>query len=141
MSEPVSEFFAITRRVEFGDTDMAGIMHFSNFFHFMESAETAFLRSKGISVLWTAGGERLAFPRVSVGCDFQKPARFEDELTIRVSIEKIGRRSITYRFDFLRGDDVIAVGRSTAVYCRANAAHQMESLDIPDTLRQQLLGA
>ena len=34
-----------TRRVEFGDTDLAGIMHFSNFFRFMEAAETDFLRA------------------------------------------------------------------------------------------------
>jgi tetratricopeptide (TPR) repeat protein len=35
--------FTTTRRVEFGDTDMAGIMHFANFFRFMEAAETSFL--------------------------------------------------------------------------------------------------
>jgi acyl-CoA thioesterase FadM len=33
--------FKHIRRVEFSDTDMAGIMHFSNFFRFMESTETA----------------------------------------------------------------------------------------------------
>jgi YbgC/YbaW family acyl-CoA thioester hydrolase len=131
--------FQITRRVEFGDTDMAGIMHFANFFRFMEVAETAFLRAKGISVMWTANGERLAFPRVSASCDYSKPAKFEDELTIAVSVEKIGRRSVTYRFDFTRGADAIAVGRTTAVYCRTNAAHQMESQDIPESLRETLL--
>ena len=30
---------------EFCDTDMAGIVHFANFFRFMESAEVEFLRS------------------------------------------------------------------------------------------------
>ena len=43
--------FQLSRRVEFSDTDMAGIMHFSNFFRFMEAAETAFLRSLGLSVV------------------------------------------------------------------------------------------
>ncbi len=42
--------FTTTRRVEFGDTDMAGIMHFANFFRFMESAEIDFLQSLGLSV-------------------------------------------------------------------------------------------
>ena len=42
--------FTTTRRVEFGDTDMAGIMHFANFFRFMEAAEPDFLRSLGLSV-------------------------------------------------------------------------------------------
>ena len=39
--------FQITRRVEFSETDMAGIMHFSNYFRFMETAEHAFFRSLG----------------------------------------------------------------------------------------------
>ena len=59
MSEP----FRVTRRVEFGDTDMAGIVHFSNFFRYMESAETAFLRARGLSVAWRDGGVRYGFPR------------------------------------------------------------------------------
>jgi acyl-CoA thioester hydrolase len=132
--------FTITRRVEFVETDMAGIMHFSNFFRFMETAETAFLRSKGLSVMWSDGGERMAFPRVSVSCDFQKPAMFGDELTVAVTIEKIGRRSITYRFDISRGPDALAVGRITTVYCRSGGPNHIESLDIPDTLRTLLQG-
>ena len=42
--------FKIVREVEFSDTDMAGIMHFSNFFRFMEAAEHAFFRSLGLSI-------------------------------------------------------------------------------------------
>ncbi|MEL7264077.1 MAG: hypothetical protein AAFP69_04590, partial [Planctomycetota bacterium] len=42
--------FSIQRRVEFRDTDAAGIVHFSAFFPFMETAEHAFLRSLGLSV-------------------------------------------------------------------------------------------
>ena len=48
--------FTTTRRVDFGDTDMAGIMHFANFFRFMESAECDFWRSIGLSVAWQTGG-------------------------------------------------------------------------------------
>ena len=36
--------FRVTRRVEFHETDMAGIVHFSNFFRYMEFAEVEFLR-------------------------------------------------------------------------------------------------
>ena len=56
--------FTTTRRVEFGDTDMAGIMHFANFFRFMESAETDFLHSHGLTVSWRADGVKWGF-RVS----------------------------------------------------------------------------
>ena len=46
--------FRTTRRVEFGDTDMAGIAHFANFFRYMEAAETDFLLARGLSVAWLA---------------------------------------------------------------------------------------
>jgi acyl-CoA thioester hydrolase len=39
--------FRITRRVEFSETDMAGIVHFSNFFRYMETAEHAFFPVTG----------------------------------------------------------------------------------------------
>lgn len=130
--------FTTTRRVEFGDTDMAGIMHFSNFFKFMEVAETDFLHARGLSVSWQADGVRYGFPRVSVACDFASPARFEDVLTIAVTVEKVGKKSVTYRFDFSNGGTPVATGRVVAVHCRSAGGH-IEGLDIPDDLRAKLI--
>lgn len=133
--------FSTTRRVEFGDTDMAGIMHFSNFFRFMEVAESDFLRSLGLSVSWFADGVKWGLPRVSATCDFQKPARFQDVLTIRVTLEKLGTKSVSYRFDFSnqRGEP-LAVGRITAVLIRSLGPEQIESVEIPAEMRAKLEG-
>ena len=128
----------ITRRVEFADTDMAGIMHFSNFFKFMEVAETAFLTSLGYSVSWDDDGIHYGFPRVSVSCDYHKPIRFQDEVSIAVEIEKLGTKSIAYRYDFTLDDAKIATGQMTAVFCRTTPGQAIESLDIPDNLRRKL---
>ena len=131
--------FTTTRRVEFGDTDMAGIMHFANFFRFMESAETAFLRERGLTVNWRDSGGKLGFPRVPAHCDYQKPALFEDVLTIAVAVEKVGKKSVSYRFDFTnQNGEPVAVGRITAVFCRTTAPDQIESLDIPADIRAKL---
>ena len=131
--------FTTTRRVEFGDTDMAGIMHFSNFFRFMEVAETDFLHSLGLSVSWRADGVKWGFPRVSVACDFQRPARFEDVLTIAVTVEKLGTKSVAYQFDFSnQNGEPVAVGRITTVLCRTNANLQFESTEIPADIRAKL---
>lgn len=133
--------FTTTRRVEFGDTDMAGIMHFSNFFRFMEVAETDFLRARGLSVSWLDGGVKWGFPRVSATCDYAKPALFGDVLTVAVTLEKVGKKSVSYRFDFTnqRGEPV-AVGRMTAVFCRSAGPEQIESLEIPNDVRARLEG-
>ncbi len=131
--------FTTQRRIEFGDTDMAGIAHFSNFFRFMEAAETSFFIPSDSRCTWNEQGVRLGFPRVSVSCDFSKPAIFEDVLDIAVTVEKIGRKSVTYRFDFTRSGEAIAVGRITAVLCRTVPGH-VESIEIPETIRKKLQG-
>jgi len=127
--------FRYLRRVEFGDTDMAGIMHFSNFFRFMEAAETAFLRNLGASVAWQTPAGRFGFPRVSAACDYQWPARFEDDLTITVGIEKLGRSSVSYIHEFSCGGRTIAVGRITSVFCTHDGDHGMKSQSLPPALR------
>jgi YbgC/YbaW family acyl-CoA thioester hydrolase len=131
--------FTSKRRVEFGDTDMAGIMHFANFFRFMESAEIDLLHSIGLSVHWRDGSVKWGFPRVSTSCDFTKPARFEDVLTIAVTIEKLGAKSVSYRFDFTnqRGE-AIAVGRITTVFCRSDGPEHLESVEMPAAIRDKL---
>ncbi len=130
--------FVTRRRVEFGDTDMAGIVHFSNFFRYMEAAETDFLHSRGLSVTWREGGTRFGLPRVSAACDYKSPARFADVLEIAVTVEKVGRKSVGYRFDFRLGGADVAVGRITAVYCREVEPHRLESVEIPDHVRAKL---
>jgi acyl-CoA thioester hydrolase len=130
--------FRTKKRVEFGDTDMAGIVHFSNFFRYMEIAETDFLHARGLSVSGEMAGEKMGFPRVSVSCDYKRPARFEDILEIEVTVEEVGRKSVQYRFDFYCNDKEIATGRMTAVCCRHNAEKKLESFEIPQEIRDKL---
>jgi YbgC/YbaW family acyl-CoA thioester hydrolase len=132
--------FRIKRRIEFCDTDMAGIVHFANFFRFMESAEVEFLRSKGLSVKLVWEGQALGFPRVSASCDYLRPARFEDVLDVAVHLHHLGRKSVTYAFEFSRDGEVIARGKVSSVCCKVEESRELESVAIPATLRTKLAG-
>jgi acyl-CoA thioester hydrolase len=131
--------FRTTRRIEFADTDMAGMVHFANFFRFMESAEVEFLRSRGLSVSLPWEGQRIGFPRVSAACDYLKPARFQDLLDVAVSIERIGSKSVTYGFEFTKDGAAVARGQVCSVCCRVLEDHGLESIEIPATYRNKLL--
>src|ERR671918_377237 len=122
--------FRTTRRVEFVDTDMAGIVHFSNFFRYMESAEVEFLRSRGLNVKLEWEGQLLGFPRVSASCDYIKPATFGDVIDIAVTIDRIGTKSVTYAFEFSKDGEAIARGKVTSVCCRVLADHRLEGTPI-----------
>src|SRR5947209_15702996 len=127
MSEP----YRTTRRVEFRDTDAAGIAHFSAFFFYMESVEHEFLRSLGLSVLGENETGPVSWPRVSASCDFQNAVRFEDVLEVSLRIARLGEKSITYEFDFTCADRPVATGKTVAVYCRFRAGGLPESIPIP----------
>ena len=136
--------FRTRRIVEFRDTDAAGIVHFSAFFPWMESAEHEMLRSVGIQVLPDfQQDDDVTWPRVSVGCDYSNAARFEDWLEIEVSVSKIGRSSVQYSLAFTRqgdnGESVrVADGKTVVVCCRLSPGGGLEKVMIPEAIRAKL---
>ena len=130
--------FHTTRRIEFSDTDMAGIVHFSRFFVFMEAAEHAFLRSLGTSVTGVLEGRKVGWPRVGASCDYVNPARFEDVLDIRMKVIRKGTSSITYGFEFLRDGVPIARGRLSTVFCLCPPGEPFRPIPIPDFIADQI---
>ncbi len=131
--------FRTSRRVEFADTDMAGIVHFSNYFRYMESVEVDFLQSLGLSVtMRTDTGEKFGFPRVSSSCDFLVPVSFMDMLDISIRVERLGTKSVTYRFEFEKAGVLVGRGSITAVCCRFRPEKPIEAIPIPDSIRAKL---
>ena len=132
------EAFQVTRSVEFRDTDAAGIVHFSVFFTYMEEAEHQLWRHLGLSVKQSVGDDVISWPRVSARCDYKSPARFEDEITIAVRVDRIGKRSVTFGFEMTIGDQSIATGALTAACCRIPKVGSPEAIEIPASFRAKL---
>jgi len=134
----MSTAFVTTRRVEFSDTDAAGMMHFVAFFRMMEQAEHELLRSVGLSVVMNDQGGQISWPRVAARCEFEAAARFEDLLEIEVRIARLGKRSVTYAHRFLRAGQLLASGEVTSVCCRVRDGAPPESMPIPATIAEKL---
>ena len=108
---PLSEH-TFRRRTNFYEVDQARIVHFSNYYRYMEEAEHAFWRAAGVDKAATG---RLGFPRVAASFDFHAPLRFDDEFDIRMQIAEIGRTSLRYACRITRDDTAIATGSMTIV--------------------------
>src|SRR4051812_27848503 len=130
--------FSHTRRVQFSETDMAGIVHFSNYFRGMEEGEHAFFRSGGLSVSMQHDGMHVGWPRVSVSCDYYGPGKFEDELELRLRVARVGEKSFSYEVDFVKEGRVVALGKTPSVCCEIRRDEPMRSIAIPQTLRDRL---
>ena len=131
--------FTTRRRVEFRDTDAAGIVHFSAFFFWMESVEHELLRSVGVAVVDRgADGVDASWPRVSASCDYLSAVRFGDELEVSVSVEAVGRTSVTYAFAFAHDGRSVARGRVVAVRCLIRPNAKPEAVAIPADIVRRL---
>lgn len=143
MSASSSGPFVWNRRVEFCETDAAGIVHFSSFFVYMEQAEHALFRAMGTSIfpadfhVARDVDPPFTWPRVRCECEYFAPARFEDILEMHVSVARLGNKSITYSHQMRVADQVIARGRITAV-CSSHVHGKLIGCPIPAAMRESL---
>jgi len=132
--------FKIQRRVEFSETDMAGIMHYSNFFKFMETAEHAFYRSIGLSVVMKDADPPLGWPRVHAECDYSAPLRFEDLVEVHMLVKEKKNKAMTYAFRFYKLNDerTEVAGGALTVVCVMHENGEMKAVKIPKKLADQI---
>jgi len=127
----MGKVFKTERRVEFRDTDTAGIVHFSNFFAYMEQAEHAFLRSVGLGVICEVDGMEISWPRVNAECNYRNAIKFEEIIEVHVTVQKIGTKSVTYDFRFFRDQTPVADGSITVVCCLFKHGERPQSVETP----------
>jgi len=133
--------FKILRRVEFSDTDMAGIVHYSNFFRYMEAAEHAFFRSLGFSIVSRQVDPPVGWPRVQAQCDYSQPLHFEDEVEIHMLVTEKKSKSLSYQFRFrkVNTNPPVEVARgSLTVVCVTHQHGKMEAATIPKSIADKI---
>ena len=129
----------LRRRVQFHETDAAGMVHFSWFYRYMEEAEHALWRAAGLSFTEAAAG--VFFPRVSASFDFKNPLRFEDEFEIVIRVTGFSERTIRYACAMTRGDTPIASGTLVAACVSVIPGQPLKAVPIPQAIRDRFAAA
>ena len=139
---PVAYEFKFVRTVEFSETDMAGIVHFSNYAKYLEAAEHRFFRSIGYSIVAAPTDPRVGWPRVHVEFDFKKPLQFEDEIEIHLLVARLRSKSINYKFRIhkLNGGqpELAATGEMTVVCVSTAERGAMKACHIPEEVAAKI---
>jgi acyl-CoA thioester hydrolase len=118
----------LKRRVQFYETDMAGIVHFSWYFRYLEEAEHAMWREAGVSI---ADGSEVGWPRVEASFEYHRPLKFEDEFEVHLRIVGKDARTIRYKGVINRGETQIATGTLVVKCVSKRAGEPMKAIDIP----------
>jgi YbgC/YbaW family acyl-CoA thioester hydrolase len=129
----VSEY-RFSRRVQFYETDVAGIVHFSWFFRYMEEAEHALWREAGLSI--HPPDSDIGWPRIASSFEFYRPLRFEDEFDVHLRIAEMTKKTIRYQCTLTKNGEKLASGSMTIACVQKKPV--MRGIEIPEDIVQRL---
>jgi acyl-CoA thioesterase FadM len=127
---PNAARIVVRRRIEWIDTDAAGIYHWTTAFRLAESAEAALHTALGIADR-TFG----VTPRVSVSADFARPLRFNDLVDVELTVAAVGRTSVRYALTITGPQGSAVTGHLTAAFIDADTGR---AAPWPDDIRWAL---
>lgn len=134
----MSVAFDWTVRVYYEDTDAGGIVFYANYLKFFERARTEWLRAAGIGQQQLLEDEGAAFVVKSASLDYHAPARLDDVLSIRTTVEKLGRASVQFSQQAWKGEQLLTT-TSVKVGCVDTATMRPRSL--PDSAAAKMRAA
>jgi acyl-CoA thioester hydrolase len=125
----------VRRRVQFSETDAAGIVHFSCFFRYMEDAEHALWRENGLSI--HRADSPIGWPRVAAAFEYHRALKFEQEFDVTIRVAEMTKRTIAYTCEVTRDEQRIATG-SLKIACVSKLPDgTMRSAEIPEDIARR----
>ena len=102
----------ITIRVRYIETDRMGLLHHANYFAYFEMGRTELLRKRGMTYRdMEDAGHLLVI--VDLGCKYKRPAKYDDVLTLRTTVEKVTYVKLIHKYEVFRDGLLLAEGHST----------------------------
>lgn len=125
---------------------MAGLVHFSNFFRYMETAERDFFEAAGLDLIRTQPGALVGWPRVRAECKFSAPLRFGDTIDIHLAVKAVKDRAIDYQFRIYRRNadgsrTQAGKGHMSTVLSELCDNGELRSVPLPEEVRSRITAA
>jgi acyl-CoA thioester hydrolase len=103
-------------RVRYGETDQMGYMYYGNYAEFYEVGRVEMLRSLGMTyTAMEASG--IMMPVLELKCKYIKPALYDEEISIKVIMDKMPGVRIHFRYELYNpNNELINTGETLLVF-------------------------
>jgi len=96
----------------YAETDQMGIVHHSVYPIWFEVARTEFIKTSGITYTQLEK-DGVMLPLSELTCKYIYPVHYEDNVTIRVNIEKLSFAKITFGYKVILDGRIMSEGTTT----------------------------
>ncbi|MDP3440820.1 MAG: tol-pal system-associated acyl-CoA thioesterase [Azonexus sp.] len=132
---PKPNAFSIPVRVYYEDTDAGGVVYYANYLKFFERCRSEWMRFAGHDQSQLASDAGIGFVARKVSCEYLKPARLDDQLTVGLEVEKLTRVRVIFRQHVRCADQELVTG-TVEIACVNMAT--MKPAPIPEFLHCKL---
>jgi acyl-CoA thioester hydrolase len=132
---PAPVAHSVRLRARFAETDAMRIVHHTAYFVWFEVARTELLRSLGLP--YTEIQKRgFGIPLVEAFANYKAPAKYDDEVEVKITVGKIGRSSLRMDYEVVKlpGRELLCVGHTVHVLVGGDGKPHK----VPDDLRERL---
>jgi acyl-CoA thioester hydrolase len=125
-------------RIYYEDTDAGGIVFYANYLKFFERARTEWLRAVGVGQQELLEQHGALFVVKNASLDFHAPARLDDEVSLTLTIAKLGAASVQFTQQAWRGETLLT---SASVKVGCLDAATMRPRALPDDAAAKMRAA
>ena len=111
----------VREKVRFVETDMMGVVHHSNYFHWFEMGRVEYLRQAGI-LLTELMADGIVFPITHVDCQYKASAKFDDYILIETTLAEVSPVKMVFTYKVIKEVDgvLLASGSTQNVFTNNN---------------------
>lgn len=103
-------------RVRYGETDQMGYMYYGNYAEFYEVGRVEMLRSLGLTYKGMEDSG-IMMPVLELNCKYLKPALYDEEISIKVIMDKLPGIRIHFRYELINPKgELINIGETLLVF-------------------------
>jgi len=131
--------FEHQHRVTYAETDQMGFAYYANYLVWFEMGRTELIRASGLAYreLEEMG---LLLPVIEASCSYQRPARYDDVVTIRTAVSEVKGIRLTFSYEVLRGGELLARGMTRHAFMDKNGRPAKLPKDIKSRIEEASTG-
>jgi len=133
--QPELFVYSFPVRVYFENTDAGGAVYHAEYLKFLERARTEWLRHLGFDHQGLARAHRSQFVVTALAVEFMKPARLDDNVSVSVRLESLGKVRCVFAQEIRREDEVLVKAKVT-IACVTGET--FKPCEIPEALRRKM---
>jgi acyl-CoA thioester hydrolase len=105
-----------TLRVRYAETDQMGVVYYANYFIWMELGRVEYCRAIGFRYRDMEEQDGILLAVIDAQCRYRRPARYDDEVTVRTQVSSASRRGVRFTYQMLIGEELVASGSTKHMF-------------------------